>query len=306
VEETINAGRLLFSTDKYDQEALVMSIWEFISVKVALCYRDIDDRKPKEYPQTKKKRTPVKALHIKIDMDNQATSQNCLETLYSSKAIVFLLGIKMQLVWEYKQLTNLQAKAKAEGLQAHQEWFLAQMQMCMKWETTTLDLMDQSTEATLWQLIMNIPDPANTKCHVFHVVNKMFLKEGFIFCFHPVYSQNAQDIIAGLVVNLKGLWHGVIKTAKFNIIFTDMALDRAKDAWWDAKTKCIMTQADEEMMNILTQDKNLIVMETKVQIDLSGKQKEGKQTSSSQTQFNINRINLYFPYDSNTEHQSNT
>jgi len=93
---------------------------------------------------------------------------------------------------------------------------------------------------------------------------------------------------------------------KFINIFTEMALYRAKDAWWDEKTTCIMTQADEEMMNILTQDKDLIFTETKVQIDLSGKQKEGKQTSSSQTQFNINRINLYFPYDSNTEHQSNT
>jgi len=78
VEEMTNAGWLLFSTDEYDHKALVLAIWEFIGVQVALCYQDIDDRKPKEDPQTKKKRTLVKALHIKIDKHNQIISYSCL------------------------------------------------------------------------------------------------------------------------------------------------------------------------------------------------------------------------------------
>jgi len=59
-----------------------MSIWEFIAVQVVLCYQDIDNGKPKKDPQTKRKRTPIKALHIKIDKDNQAVSRNQLKTLY--------------------------------------------------------------------------------------------------------------------------------------------------------------------------------------------------------------------------------
>jgi len=44
----------------------------------------------------------------------------------------------------------------------------------------------------------------------------------------------------------------------------DMALDRAKDTWWDPTQKCIITQADAEMASILQEDKDLIFLEKKV------------------------------------------
>jgi len=78
----------------------------------------------------------VKALHIKIDCYNEAIKSN-LEQFYSSKAVVFPLGIAMQLVIEYKQLMNLQVTAKAKCLCAHQECFHAQMQTSTTWEITT-------------------------------------------------------------------------------------------------------------------------------------------------------------------------
>jgi len=69
----------------------------------------------------------------------------------------------MRFVCDYRLLTNSQAKAKADCLWAHQECFLAQMETCTMWEIATLDLEDHSMEATLRQLIMNIPDPVNPK-----------------------------------------------------------------------------------------------------------------------------------------------
>jgi len=30
---------------------------------------------------------------------------------------------------------------------------------------------------------------------------------------------------------------------KFNKFFTSSAIERAEDAWWDAKNKCVVTQA---------------------------------------------------------------
>jgi len=44
----------------------------------------------------------------------------------------------------------------------------------------------------------------------------------------------------------------------------DMALDHAKDAWWDPTQQCIMTHVDEEMARILQEDKNLIFPTAKV------------------------------------------
>jgi len=86
----------------------------------------------------------------------------------------------MRFVRDYHLLTNSQAKAKAECLHAHQEWFLAQMETCTTWEIASLDLEDHSTEAMLRQLIMNILDPANPKSRLFHSVNKMFIKSEYI------------------------------------------------------------------------------------------------------------------------------
>ncbi len=57
---------------------------------------------------------------------------------------------------------------------------------------------------------------------------------------------------------IKGLWQGVIDENKFNKFFTDTALDRAKDAWWDPSQKCVVTKADEEMASILQADKELL------------------------------------------------
>jgi len=62
--------------------------------------------------------------------------------MYSSKASVFLLGIKMRTVMDHRLLTYAQVKAKADCLWSHQEWFLAQMETCLMWDISTLDLVD--------------------------------------------------------------------------------------------------------------------------------------------------------------------
>jgi len=142
--------------------------------------------------------------------------------------------------------------------------------MCITWEIATLDLEDHSTEATLRQIIMNIPDPANLASRLFHSVNQMFNKNGSILRFHPTHSQNARDVVAGLCIYIKGLWQGIIDEQKFNKFFTDTALERAKDAWWDPQQRCVVTQADEEMNAILKADTDLIFLDKKVILNVPG------------------------------------
>jgi len=119
--------------------------------------------------------TPIKALHININIIHQGVNQSRIKHLYSLSAMVFPLGINMRFVHNYCLLTNSQAKAKVACLWAHQELFLSQMETCTMWEIASLDLEDHATKATLQQLIMNIPDLANPKSRLFYLVNKMFL-----------------------------------------------------------------------------------------------------------------------------------
>jgi len=67
-----------------------------------------------------------------------------------------------------------------------------------------------------------------------------------------------------------GLWDGMINTAKLHKFFTNRAIERAKDAWWDMDARCVAMKADQEMTNILTYDMDLIFPETKVELEISG------------------------------------
>jgi len=165
---------------------------------------------------------------------------------------------------------DTQAKEKAASLQAHQARFLAQMETCSTWEPATIDLINHQTQATLRQIIMNIPDLVHPASKLFHTVNKMYSRDGFIFWFHPSQSQQVREVVAGLLVFLTGLWKGMINMAKFHKFFTDRAIERARDAWWDAETLCVATKADQEMTNILTYDMDLIFPETKVELEILG------------------------------------
>jgi len=183
-KNTVCVRWLLYSANKYDCKALCRDIWQLTGIQVALCYQVIDNRKKKD-GNDKTKRVPVKALHIEIDKVQKTTVQSRIKHLFSSKAMVFPLGIKMQSVRDYRILTNAQAKAKANSLRSHQEWFLAQIETCSTWEISTLDLTDRQTDANLRQFIMNIPDPAQPATKLFHAVSKMFSRDGHIFHFHP-------------------------------------------------------------------------------------------------------------------------
>jgi len=125
-------------------------------------------------------------------------------------------------------------------------------------------------QATLCQIIMNIPNPIQPSCKLFHAVNIMYTRDTYIFWFHPSCSQQARKVVAGLLVFLTGLWDGMINMTRFHKFFTNGAIERTCNAWWGTNTLCIATRADQEMANILPYDTDLIFPETKVELEMSG------------------------------------
>jgi len=194
---------------------------------VALRYRAIDDGVIKWDANNK---TRVKALHIEVDKADPAMSWNRLEWLYSSAATVFPLEIKMRLVRELQLLTNADAKAKEASLQTTQQRFLANMDNCISWEIATLNLADKAMKASLRQLIMAIPDLDWPEHQLLHLVNKMYSNSGYIFWFKPAKAQSMREIVASLLVFLKGIWKDHIDMEKFNKFFMCLVIEWAKDA----------------------------------------------------------------------------
>jgi len=152
----------------------------------------------------------------------------------------------MRMVSDHCLLTNMQAKAKAASLRLHQAQFLAQMQMCLTCKVVTLDLIDRQTQVNLHQIIMNIPDLVQATWKLFHAVNKMYIQDSYIFQFHPSWSQQAREVVAGLLVFLKGLWNDTTNMQKFNKFFMDGTIEQSKDAWWDSAMLSVITKVDQE------------------------------------------------------------
>ncbi len=261
-EDTICLGWLLYSANEFDREALCREIWQFTGVSVSLRFREIDDGNGRL-----ENREIIKALHIDLNKSDPQEYKCRLEALYSSSAKTFPLGIKMRLVRDFKLLTNINAKEKARSLRATQGQFLQQTETCITWEIATIDLEDKTLRNSLRAILMNIPDPEHLDMKLFHSVNKMFKQDGYIFRFHPSRGQNAREVVAGLLVFLKGIWSGVVNVEKFNKFFSVTALERAKEAWWDPENRCVITKADRELELLLTADKDMIFQAKAITID---------------------------------------
>jgi len=181
---------------------------------------------------------------------------------------VFPLNIKMHLVWDARLLTSLMVKAKATRFCSLQNCVVLQMESCLMWEITILDLPDKTLQANLWQLILAIPDPDHPHQQLFHSVSKTFTEDGHIFWFHPSKSQHTRGVVTGLLVFLKGMWGKHLDTKKFHKFFSEGAIDRAMDSWWDTATKSVLTKAEVEMEIILHQDDDYHFPEMKINVEL--------------------------------------
>jgi len=69
-------------------------------------------------------------------------------------------------------------------------------------------------------------------------------------------------------------------TKKFHKFFTEGAIDRAIDSWWDTATKSVLTQANAKMEKILHQDDNYHFPEMKIEVDMLQDKKKAKADDS--------------------------
>jgi len=103
-------------------------------------------------------------------------------------------------------------------------WFLKNSQTCIAWELSTIDLEGQMLCTSQCYVLMNIPDPEKPAELLFHLVSKMVAKDTFIFRFHPSKSQSTCEVVAGLLIFLKGMWGCILPADKLHKFFTADAL----------------------------------------------------------------------------------
>jgi len=72
-----------------------------------------------------------------------------------------------------------------------------------------------------------------------------------------------------LLVFFKGFWSEQNKPVKFNKIFTVLVIKRSEDVWWDAQNKCVVTQANNELEQLITtHDQEVLFAKVAIKITL--------------------------------------
>jgi len=94
----------------------------------------------------------------------------------------------------------------------------------------------------------------------------MLHHNGYIFCFNP---NSAQEIVTDLLVYLQGMWTPMVEPPKFNKFFTGPTIERAANAWWDTKERCIVTKVDAELEDLINQDIDLMFPDDAITVDMT-------------------------------------
>jgi len=79
----------------------------------------------------------------------------------------------------------------------------------------------------------------------------------------------AREAVAGLPVFLQGMWGENMAANKFHKFFTALAIKQVVDAWWDQDERCMVTQADADMENIIQNDMDLFFPKKEEEIDIN-------------------------------------
>jgi len=194
-EQTKCLGWLLYSGPEYNLSTLRQQIEQESGSEVALRFRIISDGRPVHAGHTG---TRTKAIHMEVDWNITPKKQQRLESLYSSTARTFPLGIKMRLIPELGTTANSTTYTHATQLINHQACFLAHTKTSRILQAVTEPCNLELAYQTLRDMILPSGLANRSDKPLFHAISAMVNKEGYLVRYLPQYSTQAQAAIAHL------------------------------------------------------------------------------------------------------------
>ena len=241
VEETIQQGWLLYSTQTLDKEALAAAIEREIGAKVALRWKYINSINFVEDTEERKK---WMALHIEVDAKESKKASRGLNRLYGRQSEHFPMGIRMRLVTEFKEVRgNTSMISKHTRLRARQASFISLIEGCISEDIQMLDYEDEGM--TLREMIMSIQSKnPNTPGNLFHAVGRDW-KGRITFNFLKNKAEEARMIVDGLIPYLQHKYGNTVN------VFFDAEAVIEKETWqWDEEKRMLITPLAKELDGI--------------------------------------------------------
>ena len=118
-----------------------------------------------------------------------------------------------------------------------------------------MDYKDQVLHKTLRELILDIKVPG-TDNKMFHSINPARNDDGHLLTYNPAIESEARSMGAGLIPFLKHIV-GPTLALRINGFFTDAAVERTTDAFWDPVSKTVVQDFDEELEMLEAADADL-------------------------------------------------
>jgi hypothetical protein len=248
-ETSYSIGWLLWSFRNIDTQVLASEIEKKFGLKVAFRFSAISMDRNAQREDLK-----VRALHIWTPGGlNFQQTKEAIQSIYSSDATEFPLGIKMRFVPSNLRI-GMDRINKLKKLRRRQEIFLHEIEVssARTWEISSLDT-NITEQPTLRNLLMGIKTK-DKQFNMFLSVDTAYKKSDLvIFPFLPRHKDEARTIITTLVPYMINKF----RNRFMKEYFTQEACDRANESEWDPTQEQVITKDDKYIDNLFDDNNDL-------------------------------------------------
>jgi hypothetical protein len=250
-EDTTVLGWLLYSLLSMDLVSLAEVISSWLGVPVGLRFRMISLGTAGKVPEN----NIVKAIHVEVDKKHAHAARRKLQDIYGTSQTVFPNGIMMRLLPCLNSPDlNLKTRSKVERLRERQGRFAKNIVQIRTWDISQLDFHDRFIDASLRDLIMQIPAPTLKKLTMFHHMDRHWKDDGIVVSILPQYEAEARSMLMSMLTFLRHKLKDKENVPRLEKFFTATAVERAAEAVWDEEEGCAITPDDRHVEAMFEND----------------------------------------------------
>ena len=245
VDNSTEAGWLLYSTKAMDAGALADEIKDLTGVAVGLRWKIIDLAIKGNIPDSKK----VFALSVEVKTEESWSAQRKLLTYFGKKirpVQELPNGIRLRFIKSMRNALNTREKGKIEVLIARQKAFLNTIVQSANWDILTLDYSEEEgVQPTLRQMIMSLNTRDDKSVPLFHNVDLDWQGRGYIFEFSPKLRMEAECVIHTLLPTLQYFF----PSTEVENNFTPESIERCYNMKYDPITKQVIDPDTDQLID---------------------------------------------------------
>ena len=272
VESVVDIGWMLYSLRCMDAGALAEELFDTHGIEVGLRWKVIDQGLKGKIPSDQR----ISALHVEASLAKKSATIKALLSLYGrSTKEQKPNGIKFRFVTLRSSATSRASITKLDRLRIRQKKFLQKICQSSSWDIVHLDRSLRDNTPTLRQLIMTLTSSEYEKVSTFHSVDLDYNGDGFVFTYLPELRTEAESSIQTLFPLLRH--HNKVSHTIFDdsqeqpnttedsptapitddelmTFFTQEALDRTEDMYFDKTKKCIIDPLIDDNLEFVMED----------------------------------------------------